>query len=199
LSEPHQRCPWCGDDPLYVRYHDQEWGAPTADGRYLFEKLILEGFQSGLSWIVILRKREAFRAAFDRFDAEKMARYDPEKMAALAADPGIVRNRPKIEAARDNARALLKLRDGGDDFAGYLWGFVDGRPLRNARRSLAEVPPHTPLSQAIAKDLKRRGFRFCGPTTVYAMMQAVGMVNDHLVSCPRHAECAALADGFSLE
>lgn len=183
-----QRCPWCGDDPLYVAYHDTEWGAPCHDERRLFEFLILEGMQAGLSWLTILRKRENFRRAFDGFDAEKIARYDERDLVRLLADPGIVRNRLKILATIGNARATLALYEAGGSLDELLWRFVEGRPIVNHWRSLAEVPVFTPAAEALSKELQRRGFAFVGPTIVYALMQATGMVNDHLVTCPRHAE-----------
>jgi DNA-3-methyladenine glycosylase I len=185
------RCQWVGDDPLYIAYHDQEWGVPNGDSRALFEKMILEGFQSGLSWITILRKRDHFRRAFDGFDAERIARYGPEKQAALLADPGIVRNRLKVEAAVDNARAYLRLSE-KQSLAAFLWAFVDGKPVQNHFARHGDIPAQTPLSVTISKALKQQGFRFVGPTTVYAMMQAVGMVNDHLTRCERHDVCARL-------
>jgi DNA-3-methyladenine glycosylase I len=185
------RCPWCGDDPLYVAYHDTEWGVPEWDDRALFEKLTLDGFQAGLSWITILRKRDNFRRAFDGFEPEVVARYDERKRQALMADPGIVRNRQKIEATVGNARAWLEMRQRGESFAGFMWAFVDGRPKVNRWRGDGDIPAETPESRALSKALKQNGFRFCGPTIVYAVMQAVGMVNDHVVSCPRHAELAA--------
>ncbi|MFT3960763.1 DNA-3-methyladenine glycosylase I [Propionivibrio sp.] len=181
-----ERCPWCGNDPLYVAYHDAEWGVPCHDERALFEFLILEGAQAGLSWITILRKRENYRHAFDGFDPEKIARYGERDVARLLADAGIVRNRLKIAAAIDNARAVLALHEAGDSLDELFWRFVDGRPVVNRWRSLDQVPAHTPAAQALSKELKRRGFRFVGPTVIYAHMQATGMVNDHLVSCPRH-------------
>jgi DNA-3-methyladenine glycosylase I len=186
------RCPWAGADPLYQRYHDEEWGVPKTRDIELFEKMILEGFQSGLSWITILRKREAFRAAFDRFEPAKVAEYGGAKIEELLANPGIVRHRGKIEAAIANARAYLAL-SAQQSLAAFLWGFVDGQAIQNRFASLAEVPPQTPLSEKIAKELKTRGFRFTGPTTTYALMQACGLVNGHLVSCHRHEPCAALA------
>jgi DNA-3-methyladenine glycosylase I len=185
------RCGWVNAEPLYIAYHDEEWGVPNGDSRALFEKMTLEGFQSGLSWITILRKREHFRRVFDNFDAARIARYGPEKTAALLADPGIVRNRLKVEATIANARSYLRLSE-RTSFAAFLWDFVDGRPVQNRRASLKEVPGETPLSARISKALKAEGFRFVGPTTVYAMMQAVGMVNDHVVSCHRHDICAAM-------
>jgi len=188
------RCPWPGDDPLYLAYHDEEWGLPEWDDRALFEKLILDGFQAGLSWITILRKREAFRTAFDHFEPERIAGYDAAKIDALMQDKGIVRNRAKIESAVRSARAWLTIQ-GQEGFANYLWAFFDGRMLVNHYRNVAEVPAQTRLSAVIAKDLKARGFNFCGPTVVYAFCQATGMVNDHLVTCWRHEACAALTAG----
>jgi len=176
------RCGWCGSDPLYVAYHDTEWGVPEYDSRALFEKLLLDGFQAGLAWITILRKRDNFRRAFDGFDPVIMARYDAAKLKRLMDDAGIVRNRLKIEASVDNARAYLAIAD----FSAYLWDFLDGRPQHNRRRRLADIPPKTPLAERISKDLQKRGFRFVGPTIVYAFMQACGLVNDHLVDCHRH-------------
>jgi DNA-3-methyladenine glycosylase I len=186
-----RRCPWPGVDPFYVAYHDEEWGVPEWDDRALFEKLILDGFQAGLSWITILRKRDAFRAAFDGFKPEKIARYKQAKLDALMLDPGIVRNRAKIQSAPALARAYLDLQEKGG-FARHLWGFVDGKPLNDRRRHLGEIPPETEISQKISKDLKARGANFVGPTIIYAFMQAVGMVNDHLVDCCRHDACAEL-------
>jgi DNA-3-methyladenine glycosylase I len=188
---PLQRCSWVGAEPIYIAYHDEEWGVPNGESRALFEKMILEGFQSGLSWITILRKREHFRRVFDNFDAQKIARYGPEKTAALLADPGIIRNRLKIEATIDNARALLKLRE-KTTLGRFLWDFVDGRPIQNCIASHSDVPAQTPLSALISKALRKQGFRFVGPTTVYAMMQAVGMVNDHALACHRHDVCRKL-------
>lgn len=185
------RCGWAGEEPIYVAYHDQEWGVPNADSRALFEKIILEGFQAGLSWITILRKRDHFRRVFDNFDAEKIASYGPEKTGALMGDPGIVRNRAKIEAAIINAQAYLALSE-QQSFAGFLWNFVDGKPVQNRFADLSQVPAETPLSRAISKALKARGFRFVGPTTVYAMMQAVGIVNDHVTGCHRQEPCSKL-------
>ncbi len=185
------RCPWAGGDALYVRYHDEEWGVPKTRDIEFFEKLILEGFQSGLSWLTILRKREGFRRAFDGFEAEKMARYDDKKIADLLADAGIVRHRGKIEAAIANARAYLNLAQ-SQTLASFFWAFVNGEAIQNRFARMADVPPETPLSRTIAKHLKARGFRFCGPTTTYSLMQACGLVNDHLVSCFRHDECTAL-------
>ncbi len=180
------RCPWCGNDPLYVAYHDDEWGVPCHDDRKLFEFLILEGAQAGLSWITILRKRENYRRTLDGFDAERIARYDENDMARLMADPGIVRNRLKIAATIANARCIVETRERFGSFDAYLWRFADGRPRRNAWRSLAEVPAETPESRALSKDLLAQGYKFVGPTICYALMQAVGMVDDHLISCHRH-------------
>lgn len=185
------RCGWCGTDPIYVEYHDTEWGVPEHDSRALWEKLILDGFQAGLSWITILRKRDAFRAAFEGFDPGRIAAWDEADVARCLSDPGIVRHRGKIEAAIGNARAFLEI-DERHGFADYVWNYVDGVPLQNSWTSLEEVPAFTPLSERLSKDLKAAGFRFCGPTIVYAWMQATGLVNDHLVGCPRHAEVAAL-------
>lgn len=181
------RCPWCGTDPLYVAYHDNEWGVPEHDDRALFEKLILDGFQAGLSWITILRKRDAFRRAFDGFDPERMARYDARKLAALMKNAGIVRNRAKIHASVQSARAYLALRDELGSFNDFIWRHTDGRTLQHRRRRLADLPTQSPESVAMSKALKARGFNFCGPTICYAFMQAIGMVNDHLVTCHRHA------------
>jgi DNA-3-methyladenine glycosylase I len=180
------RCPWAGTDPLYVDYHDREWGVPQRDDRALFEMLILEGFQAGLSWITILRKRENFRRAFDGFDPAKMARYSARKVESLLRDEGIIRHRGKIEASILSARAWLDLAENGPGLSKLLWGFVDGKPLVNRRRTAADVPAQTELSKSISKELAGRGFRFCGPTTTYAFMQAVGLVNDHLVTCHRY-------------
>ena len=186
-----ERCGWCGSDPLYVAYHDTEWGVPERDPRALWEKLILDGFQAGLAWITILRKRENFRAAFAGFDPEAIARWSDADVGRLLADPGIVRHRGKIAAAIGNARAYLEIEaDGG--FAPFLWRFVDGRPVQNRWRALAEVPAETAASRAMSKALRQAGFRFAGPTIVYAFMQATGMVNDHLLTCPYHARVAAL-------
>ena len=186
------RCPWPGTDPLYIAYHDEEWGVPERDDRALYEKLVLDGFQAGLSWITILRKREAFRRAFDSFAPEKVARYTDKRVARLMQDEGIVRNRMKIEGAIASARAWLHIMETGAGFGAFLWDFVDGKPIVNRYATLAEIPAETELSLAISKDLKSRGFKFCGPTIVYAFMQATGMVNDHLTCCPRHAACARL-------
>jgi DNA-3-methyladenine glycosylase I len=174
------RCTWPGEDPLYLRYHDEEWGVPERDPRALYEKLILDGFQAGLSWITILRKRENFRRAFDGFHPEKIARYTPARVNKLLKDPGIVRHRGKIEGAITNARAYLKI----DDFSSFLWQFVDGEPRLHHFRKTQEIPAESEESRAMSKGLRERGFTFVGPTICYAFMQAVGMVNDHLVGCP---------------
>jgi DNA-3-methyladenine glycosylase I len=187
------RCGWCGTEPLYVRYHDEEWGVPVHDDRRLFEFLILEGAQAGLSWLTILRKREAYRDAFAGFDAERVARFDARKVAQLLRNPGIVRNRLKVESAVRNARAFLRIQDEVGSFAAYQWRFVDGRPRQNRPRAIASVPAKTDDADALSKDLKRRGFGFVGSTIVYAHMQAVGMVNDHLVGCFRQREVARMA------
>ena len=186
------RCPWPKGDPIYVAYHDEEWGVPEFDDQALYEKLILDGFQAGLSWITILRKRENFRRAFDGFQPELIARYGPKKVAALMADTGIVRNRAKIEGAIVSARAYLDIMERGPGFSARLWDFLDGRPKTNRFRSVSQIPAQTELSQQISKELTRLGFKFVGPTIVYAFMQAVGMVNDHLVKCDRHAACREL-------
>ena len=194
-SDGLMRCPWPGVDPLHAAYHDEEWGVPEYDDRAMFEKLVLDGFQAGLSWITILRKRPAFRIAFDGFDPSKIARWKEAKKDALMQDAGIVRNRAKIEATVALARVYLDLMEKGG-FARHLWSFVDGRPIQNARQSLAEMPAETDVSRAIAKDLRGRGGNFVGPTIIYAFMQATGMVNDHLVDCCRHEACRALAREF---
>ena len=189
------RCGWCGADPLYVAYHDEEWGVPVYDDQVLFEFLILEGAQAGLSWSTILKKREGYHRAFDGFDVEKVARYDGIKISALLTDPGIVRNQLKIGSAVTNAQAFLNIQDERGSFSDYIWSFVDGRPIQNSWRSLAEIPAKTPLAEALSKDLKKQGFRFVGPTITYAHMQATGMVNDHLVDCFRYGEIAELGEG----
>ena len=187
------RCPWPKLDSLYVAYHDDEWGVPEFDDRALYEKLVLDGFQAGLSWITILRKRDNFRRAFSEFQPEKIARYTPKKVERLMQDEGIVRNRMKIEGTVLSARAWLNVMDKGPGFSRLLWDFVDGKPKINNYRSTKQIPAENAVSQKMSKDLASRGFKFCGPTIVYAFMQAVGMVNDHLVSCHRHAACAKLA------
>ena len=188
------RCPWCGTDSLYVAYHDTEWGVPEYDARALWEKLVLDGFQAGLSWITILRKRDAFRAAFDGFDPRAIALWGEADVARLLQDAGIVRHRGKIEAAITNARAWCEI-EAREGFDRFMWRYVDGVPLQNRFATQAEVPPATPLSETVSKDLRRAGFRFCGPTIVYAWMEACGLVNDHVTPCFRHADCAAMAQG----
>jgi DNA-3-methyladenine glycosylase I len=199
-SSPHpdgrMRCPWPGTDPLYVAYHDEEWGVPEFDSRALFEKLILDGFQAGLSWITILRKRDAFRAAFANFDPEKIACFNDKKIAALMNNPGIIRNRAKIEGTVVSARVYLEI-EAQEGFSDFLWKFFDGRPQQNGFSRRAQIPTQSAKSAALSKGLKDRGFKFCGPTIVYAFCQATGMVNDHLVSCWRHESCAALAQASS--
>lgn len=185
-----ERCGWCGDDPLYVAYHDTEWGVPERDSRALFEKLVLDGFQAGLAWITILRKRDAFRAAFGGFDPDRIATWGESDVLRCLADSGIVRHRGKIEATIGNARAWQQV-EAEQGFSEFLWDFVAGVPVQNARASLGEIPAQTPTSAALAKALKARGFRFCGPTIMYAFMQAVGMVNDHVVDCPAYARLAS--------
>jgi DNA-3-methyladenine glycosylase I len=186
------RCAWAGSDPLYVSYHDEEWGVPEFDDRALYEKLMLDGFQAGLSWITILRKRDHFRRAFDGFEPETIARYNKKKIEALMQDAGIVRNRAKIEGAVASARSYLDVMEKGPGFSTLLWGFVDGKPKINRFRSRSEVPAETTVSRALSKELAKRGFKFVGPTIVYAFMQAVGMVNDHVVKCHRHDAVARL-------
>jgi DNA-3-methyladenine glycosylase I len=182
------RCAWCGADPIYRAYHDEEWGVPLHDERALFEFLILEGAQAGLSWLTILKKRESYRHAFHGFDAERIARYDEKDVARLLADAGIVRNRLKIASAIANAQATLKIREEFGGLDAYFWRFVDGRPIRNAWKEFSQIPARTPLSDKLSKDLKTRGFKFVGSTIVYAHMQATGMVNDHMVDCFRYRE-----------
>lgn len=176
------RCHWCGTDPLYVHYHDTDWGVPEYDARALWEKLILDGFQAGLSWITILRKRENFRSAFDDFKPEIIVDYTPAKVESLMQDAGIVRNRLKIEGTIASARAYLEI----EDFSKYLWSFVDGKPLQNSFTSMQQVPAKTALAEKVSKDLKSRGFKFVGPTIVYAFMQACGLINDHMMDCHRY-------------
>ena len=193
VSAPATGCTWPGTDPLYMHYHDTEWGVPEYDDRALFEKLILDGFQAGLSWITILRKRENFREAFDGFEPEKIVRYSPARVEKLLKNEGIIRHRGKIEATIGNARAWLDIMDQSGGFSDYLWTFVDGAPKQNKFVTMRDVPAATPMSEALSKSLKSRGFRFVGPTIVYAFAQAVGMVNDHMISCPRHKDCAKLS------
>jgi len=192
MTNPQQRCTWPGTDPLYLDYHDTEWGVPEYDGRALWEKLILDGFQAGLSWITILKKREAFRDAFEGFHPEIIANWGEPEVTRLLANPGIVRHRGKIEGTLKSARAYLKLEE-TIGFSEFIWNYVDGKPLQNRFQAMAEVPGFTPLSTALSKDLKKAGFTFCGPTIVYAFMQATGMVNDHIITCHCHAKLSALA------
>lgn len=191
--DDQQRCPWCGNDPLYMDYHDNVWGRPEYDDLALFEKLCLDGQQAGLSWITILKKQENYRAAYDHFDPRRIARYNDSKIESLLQDRGIVRNRLKVESIIRNARGYLDLQDQGHSFSDFLWSFVDGAPIQNHWRSMEEVPVYTPEAEAMSRALKKRGFNFVGPTIVYAFMQAVGMVNDHLTNCPQHSVCRDLA------
>ncbi len=187
-----ERCGWAGPEQIYLDYHDTEWGVPEYDSRALWEKLILDGFQAGLSWITILKKRENFRAAFEGFDPNVIATWGEADVERLLANPGIIRHRGKIQATIGNAKAWQEIEENGG-FDAFLWGYFDGKPLQNKWQSLDEVPAFTPLSEQISKDLKKAGFRFCGPTIVYAFLQATGLINDHLVSCPCHARVAAMA------
>jgi len=182
------RCGWAGPDPIYIKYHDTEWGVPERDSRALWEKLVLDGFQAGLSWITILKKRDNFREAFAGFNPRVIAAWDETEVTRLLQNDGIIRHRGKIEATITNAQAYLNIAD----FSAYCWGWVDGVPLQNRFETQPDVPPSTPLSLAFSKDLKKRGFKFCGPTIVYAWMEACGLINDHIITCPRHAPCAAL-------
>ncbi len=188
------RCPWKTNDPLLLRYHDEEWGVPVHDDRLLFEYLVLGGAQAGLSWSTVLRKREAYRAAFDGFDPRKVARYDKARLEWLLLNPGLIRNRNKLHSAVDNARAVLAVQEECGSFDRYVWGFVGDRPIQNAWASLEEIPTKTPESVTLSKDLRERGFRFAGPTIVYAFMQAVGMANDHVTTCFRHGELGGVSD-----
>jgi DNA-3-methyladenine glycosylase I len=190
-----KRCVWAGDDPLYHKYHDEEWGVPLHGDKKLFEFLILEGMQAGLSWITILRKREAFREAFDRFDYNKVAAYGDDKIQALLANEGIVRNRLKVHAAVTNARAFIRIREEFGTFNKYLWGFVDHQPIQNALKRHKDIPAKTALAETLSKDLKKRGFSFVGPTIIYAFMQATGMVNDHTTDCFRYQAVRKLSEG----
>lgn len=183
-----QRCAWCGDDPLYVDYHDKEWGKPVYDDKTLFEFLLLETFQAGLSWVTILRKRENFRKAFDGFDYLKIANYSDKKIASLLEDAGIIRNKLKVKSAISNAQAFMEIQKEFGSFSKYIWGFVDGKPVKNIFKTLSDCPANTPLSDTISKDLKKRGFKFVGSTIIYAHMQATGMVNDHMMDCFRYNE-----------
>ncbi|MCP5130152.1 MAG: DNA-3-methyladenine glycosylase I [Pseudomonadales bacterium] len=187
------RCSWCGTDPLYVEYHDREWGVPTLDDASLFEMLVLEGAQAGLSWLTILRKREGYRELFDDFDPNRIARYPDRKLDKLLLNPKIIRNRLKVYGTRQNARAFLAVQDEVGSFSEYIWGFVDHRPTQNKWRNMKEVPATTPTSDSLSKDLKKRGFTFVGSTIMYAHMQSTGMVNDHTIDCFRHRECRRMA------
>jgi DNA-3-methyladenine glycosylase I len=187
-----KRCSWCGSDPLYVDYHDSEWGVPVRDDPTLFEFLVLEGAQAGLAWITVLRKREGYRKLFDGFDAQKIARYSDTRLEKILTDPAIIRNRLKVYGTRQNARAFLEVQSQFGTFSDYIWGFVDGRPVQNRWRSMSRIPATTAVSDKLSKDMKKRGFTFVGSTIMYAHMQATGMVNDHVVGCFRHEECAAL-------
>ena len=187
------RCTWCGDDPLYIKYHDDEWGVPVRDDPTLFEFLLLEGAQAGLAWITVLRKREGYRALFDDFNAQKIARYTDKKLDKLLQDPRIIRNRLKVYGARKNARAFLQVQEEFGTFSDYIWDFVDGTPIQNRWKSMAQLPATSSVSDKLSKDMKKRGFTFVGSTIMYAHMQATGMVNDHTIDCYRHAECAELA------
>ena len=188
-----KRCTWCGSDPLYVQYHDNEWGVPVWDDETLFEFLILEGAQAGLSWITVLRKREAYRKLFAGFDANKVARFTDARLEKLLLNPAIIRNRLKVFGARKNARAFLEVQAEKGSFANYIWDFVDGQAIQNKWKSMSQVPATSPVSDAISKDMKKRGFTFVGSTIMYAHMQATGMVNDHTTDCFRHKECKSMA------
>lgn len=198
MNDNAQRCPWCGTDPLYVHYHDNIWGRPVADADELFEKLCLDGQQAGLSWITILRKQESYRAAFDQFDAEKIVRYDDARVEALLQNPGIIRNRLKVNSIIRNARAYLAFAERGESFSAFLWSFVDGRPIINTPENLSQVPAVTPEAEAMSRALRKLDFNFVGPTICYAFMQAVGMVNDHLIGCPARESSLQEAERFQL-
>jgi DNA-3-methyladenine glycosylase I len=189
-----ERCPWCAGDPLYIRYHDGEWGVPVHDELRHFEFLILEGAQAGLSWLTVLKKREAYRSAFSGFDPQKVSRYSDKKIEELLGDSGIIRNRRKIQSAVKNARCFLDIQKEAGSFDAYIWSFTGGAPIINSFRTLEEIPAQTALSAEISKDLKKRGFSFVGPTIIYAHMQAIGMVNDHLISCFRYQELGGQPD-----
>ena len=193
MSQAHQRCPWCGTDPLYVHYHDTVWGRPEYDAQALFEKLCLDGQQAGLSWITILRKQNSYRDAYANFDPERIVRFTEQDQARLLDNPGIIRNRLKVQSIIRNARGYLALREQGVCFSEFLWQFVAHQPQQNHWQSIDQVPVSTPESEAMSKALKKAGFNFVGPTIVYAFMQATGMVNDHLVTCPAHQQCLALS------
>lgn len=193
------RCPWCGDSSIYVQYHDEVWGVPQGDSRKLFAKLCLDGQQAGLSWLTVLRKRSAYYEAFDNFDPEKIASYNDRKLESLLQNPGIIRNRLKVESIRRNARAYIAMAEENEPLSDFLWKYVDGRPLQNNCRTVEDVPVSTALSDRISKELKKRGFNFVGTIIVYSFMEAVGMVNDHLIDCHRHEPCAELGNHFSRE
>ena len=195
MTEAIKRCGWCGTDELYVAYHDEEWGVPVWDDQTLFEFIILEGAQAGLSWSTILNKREGYRRLYDGFDPQIVAGYDEGKRVELLSDPAVVRNRAKVAASIGNAQAFLEVQAEFGTFSDYIWAFTDGQPIQNAWKTLSEIPAKTDLAETISKDLKKRGFKFVGPTIIYAHMQATGMVNDHLVSCFRHSEVAAMSEG----
>jgi DNA-3-methyladenine glycosylase I len=188
-----KRCTWCGDDPLYIDYHDTQWGVPSRNDAHLFEMLVLEGAQAGLAWITVLRKREGYRELFDGFDAERIARYTDRKLDKLLLDPRIIRNRLKVYGTRQNAQAFLTVQEEIGSFSKYLWGFVENRATQNRWRTMKELPATTAVSDALSKDLKKRGFTFVGSTIMYAYMQATGMVNDHTTDCFRHRECKQMS------
>ena len=192
MTDATGRCAWCGTDPLYVAYHDDEWGVPEYDPRALWEKLVLDGFQAGLSWITILRKRDSFRECFEGFDPERVARWGEPEIARALQNPGIIRHRGKIEATVTGARIYLEI-EGSEGFSPFIWSFVGGRPIQNSLTSMKEVQAKTLESEAMAKALKKRGFKFCGPVITYAFMQACGLVNDHMIQCPQHARVKALS------
>ncbi|MBP8930607.1 MAG: DNA-3-methyladenine glycosylase I [Paracoccus sp.] len=192
MTDATGRCAWCGTDPLYVAYHDDEWGVPEYDPRALWEKLVLDGFQAGLSWITILRKRDSFRECFEGFDPERVARWGEPEIARALQNPGIIRHRGKIEATVTGARIYLDI-EGSEGFSPFIWSFVGGRPIQNSLTSMKEVQAKTLESEAMAKALKKRGFKFCGPVITYAFMQACGLVNDHMIQCPQHARVKALS------
>lgn len=193
-AKESQRCPWCGTDPIYVAYHDREWGVPLHDDGRLFEAIVLDGAQAGLSWITILKRREGYRRAFDRFDVQKVARYGDKKVASLLQDPGIIRNRQKVASAIRNAQAFIKIQEDFGSFDAYYWGFTEGKTIVNRWKELKQLPAKTPLSDKLSQDLKQRGMNFVGSTIIYAMMQATGMVNDHLVGCFRHRQVGKNGD-----
>jgi len=192
MTEELKRCPWCGTDPLYQTYHDEVWGRPVRDDQILFEKLCLDGQQAGLSWITILRKQQTYELAYDQFDAEKIIHYGAEKIESLLQDPGIVRNKLKVNSIIKNAKGFLEIQRSGESFSDYIWSFVDGKVIQNKWRTMTEIPTSTPASEAMSKSLKKRGFTFVGPTICYAFMEAVGLVNDHIVSCDQWQVCREL-------